>query len=57
MKALKYLAAFGSGFGASMAGCLIQGALPDGRQVLIAVGTGLLATGLFHLPSPSTGSS
>jgi len=52
-KFLKYGAAFLSGYVGALIPVLATGSVPSQRVLIAAIGAGLLATGLFHCPSPN----
>lgn len=49
---IKYLAAFAGGYVGALIPTFAAGNLPDTRALISAIAGGLVATGLFHSPSP-----
>jgi len=49
---LKYAGAFASGYVEALLPVLATGVLPEGKALIAAFAAGLVATGLFHCPSP-----
>ena len=52
---VRYFAAFGSGVIGALIPVLATGTLPNRSAIIASLGAGLLATGLFHCPSPAQG--
>jgi len=51
---VKYVAAFAGGYVGALIPILASGDLPGQKALIAAVAGGLLATGLFHSPGPSS---
>lgn len=52
--AFKYLTAFASGYVGALVPVFVSGHLPERPALVAAIGAGLVATGLFHCPSPTS---
>ena len=54
-KWIKYLAAFLTGYVSALLPIVATGDLPSQKALIAALAPALIATGLFHTPSPSQG--
>ncbi len=52
MKLMSYATAFAFGYVGALIPILATGQFPDQKALIAAIAAGLVATGLFHLPSP-----